>query len=72
MTPAQWRQHGLACRTVAAGLEDETARRVLLEAAEDYLAIAELAASAERRHPSVNRQAHVSMLPHPDRASRTG
>ena len=40
MTPADWHQHAAQCREVAKTIEDATARRVLLEAAEDYAAMA--------------------------------
>ena len=40
MTPAEWHQHAAQCREVAKTMEDATARRVLLEAAEDYAAMA--------------------------------
>jgi hypothetical protein len=40
MTPAEWHQHAAQCREVAKTIEDATARRVLLEAAEDYAAMA--------------------------------
>ena len=40
MTPAEWHEHAARCREVARTMEDATARRVLLEAAEDYAAMA--------------------------------
>lgn len=41
MTPLQWQQHAHQCREVAARINDDVGRQILLEAAEDYLAIAE-------------------------------
>ncbi len=40
MTPKEWQEHAARCREVAATLDDAVARRVLLEAAEDYAALA--------------------------------
>jgi len=40
MTPAEWDQHAVKCREVAQTIEDKTARQILLEAAEDYSAMA--------------------------------
>lgn len=40
MTTAEWLDHAAKCRLVAQTIEDQTARHVLLEAAEDYEAIA--------------------------------
>jgi hypothetical protein len=41
VTPMEWQEHAAKCREIAASLDDETARSVLLEAAEDYAAMAE-------------------------------
>lgn len=40
MTPVDWREHAEHCREVALTIEDHIARRVLLEAANDYSAMA--------------------------------
>ena len=40
MTSADWQRHSEHCREVAATIDDPTARRILLEAAEDYAAMA--------------------------------
>jgi len=40
MTPEDWQRHAEQCREVAKTIEDATARRILLEAAEDYAAMA--------------------------------
>ena len=40
MTTTEWLDHAAKCRLVAQTIEDQTARRVLLEAAEDYAAMA--------------------------------
>jgi hypothetical protein len=37
MTPSEWLDHANQCRKLAETMEDEAARRVLLEAAEDYI-----------------------------------
>lgn len=37
MTPSEWQTHAAQCRKLAETMEDEAARRVLLEAAEDYM-----------------------------------
>jgi hypothetical protein len=41
VTPTEWQEHAAKCREVAAAIEDDVARRVLLEAADDYLLMAE-------------------------------
>jgi hypothetical protein len=48
MTPSEWRDHAAKCRSVAETLEEAAARRILLEAAEDYLATAERESALER------------------------
>lgn len=40
MTPREWLEHAARCREVAATMDDAAARRVLLEAADDYQALA--------------------------------
>lgn len=40
MTPIEWQQHADQCREVAKTIEDATARRILMEAADDYAAMA--------------------------------
>lgn len=40
MTAGEWLDHAAKCRLVAQTIEDKTARRVLLEAADDYTAMA--------------------------------
>lgn len=40
MTPMEWQEHAAKCREVAETIEDAVARRVLLEAADDYQAMA--------------------------------
>ena len=40
MTPSEWQEHAARCREVAATMDDAVARRVLLEAADDYQALA--------------------------------
>jgi len=46
MTPSEWLDHAAKCRTLAETMEDEAARRVLLEAADDYLKTARREAAA--------------------------
>ncbi len=40
MTPREAQEHAARCREVAATMDDAVARRVLLEAADDYQALA--------------------------------
>lgn len=40
MTTLEWLDHAAKCRVLAQTIEDQTARRVLLEAADDYVAMA--------------------------------
>lgn len=40
MTPIEWQRHADQCREVAQTIEDATARRILMEAADDYAAMA--------------------------------
>ena len=40
MTPIEWQRHADQCREVAKTIEDATARRILMEAADDYAAMA--------------------------------
>jgi hypothetical protein len=40
MTPRECREHALKCRAVAETIQDEIGRRILLEAADDYQAMA--------------------------------
>lgn len=40
MTADEWQAHACQCRQVAATIEDVVARQILLEAADDYMALA--------------------------------
>jgi hypothetical protein len=40
MRAMDWREHATKCREVASTIEDHTARRILMEAAEEYCAMA--------------------------------
>ncbi len=51
MTPSEWQDHAAQCRKLAETMEDEAARRVLLEAAEDYARAAK--DGAVSRAPSI-------------------
>jgi hypothetical protein len=48
MTASEWRDHAAKCRSVAETIEEAAARRILLEAADDYLATAEREQALER------------------------
>lgn len=48
MTTTEWARHAANCREVALTLQDQTARRILLEAAEDYSAMATREAAIDR------------------------
>ncbi len=40
MTRREWQEHAARCREIAATMDDAVARRVLLEAADDYQTLA--------------------------------
>jgi hypothetical protein len=48
MTTTEWARHAANCREVALTIRDCTARRILLEAAEDYSAMAAREAAIDR------------------------
>ena len=48
MTTTEWARHAANCREVALTIQDQTARRILLEAADDYSAMAEREAAIDR------------------------
>jgi hypothetical protein len=48
MTTTEWARHAANCREVALTIEDQTARRILLEAADDYSAMAMREAAIDR------------------------
>ena len=48
MTTTEWARHAANCREVALTIHDQTARRILLEAADDYSAMAGREAAIDR------------------------
>ncbi len=65
MTPKEWQEHAARCREVATTLDDAVARRVLLEAADDYAALARREAAnrnLEMRLPKIGASARLNRL----------
>lgn len=48
MTTTEWARHAANCREVALTIQDRTARRILLEAADDYSEMAVREAAIDR------------------------
>ena len=48
MTTTEWARHAANCREVALTIQDQTARRILLEAADDYSEMAAREAAIDR------------------------
>lgn len=64
MTATEWRKHAAQCREVALTIRDATARRILLEAAEDYSAMATREAAVTALIPAY--QAAAATTPSPN------
>jgi hypothetical protein len=60
MTTTEWARHAANCREVALTIQDQTARRILLEAADDYSAMAMREAAIDRLHISAYQAAEAT------------
>ena len=63
MLASEWLDHAAECRLVAQTIEDLTARRVLLEAAEDYEAMARRGSAVSVRKVPAFQAAAASRSP---------
>ena len=62
MTTTEWATHAANCREVALTIQDQTARRILLEAADDYSAMAAQEAAIDRLEIPAHQAAAASRL----------
>jgi hypothetical protein len=63
MTATDWRKHAAQCREVALTIQDAIARRILLEAAEDYSAMATREAAVTALIPAYQAAAAAAASP---------